>query len=87
MKSHGSRNVQKRIILTNQDSTAPKSPEKLFSQIKLESEGNLVHAILLDAELAAEALGGVRLALVLLHLGYVVVSHSRLRGSTKKNLN
>ena len=86
MKSHGSRNVQKRIILTNQDSTAPKSPEKLFSQIKLESEGNLVHAILLDAELAAEALGGVRLALVLLHFGHVVVAHRRLHRSKQTRI-
>ncbi len=42
------------------------------------TKANLVHAVRLNAELAAKALGSVRLALVLFHFGHVIVSYCAL---------
>ena len=46
---------------------------------------NLVHAIGLDAELATETLGAVRLAFVLLQLLLVIPTYSALKMPTKRN--
>ncbi len=52
----------------------------------VEADGCRILPVRLDAELAAEALGGVRLALVLLHLGHVVVAHCRLHRSKQTRI-